>query len=358
MEYNDIWNDLCFRIKNKNRNAPERDFQIIAETLFEKLGWLQYKGEIITQKAIPVGSSNSIKPDIVIENNGQRLFVVELKKTNMTMSERNAGQLFSYMRLLKLNFGILLGETLQIYYELPNDNKPPIKINEISFDADSNDGIDFIKLLSKNEYSKENFEKYCIKKIEIMDKDKEAQKYLNILCSQHGTGIMIDLLRNRLSNEFPEEIIESIINGININITRKNSPINPGIGIKPPPMITPPPKENILTKIEAKNLCMKNGINLKGEITFASKNKSASNYWANPNIEFVKYDWCLILNDFIKHELHVFHIPAYSIEDDKIKVRSDDANKIDLQIKYEDNSFEDSRSGIQFVKWFIKTISY
>jgi hypothetical protein len=116
MEYKDIWNDICFHISYKSKNASERDFQFIAESLFEKLGWLQHKGEIIAQKLIPVGSAGSVKPDIVIKNNGQTLFVVELKKPNITMSGRNVEQLYSYMRLLKLNFGILLGETLQVYY--------------------------------------------------------------------------------------------------------------------------------------------------------------------------------------------------------------------------------------------------
>jgi hypothetical protein len=125
MEFKDIWNDMCYHITHKNRNVLERGFQTIAESLFEKPGWLQHKGEIITQKAIPIVSSNNIKPDIVIQTNGQRLFVVELKKPNITLSGRNGERLFSYMRQLKLNFGILPGETLQIYYELPNDNEPP-----------------------------------------------------------------------------------------------------------------------------------------------------------------------------------------------------------------------------------------
>jgi len=356
MEYDDIWNDLCFSIKNKHQNAPERELQIIAETLFEKLGWLQYKNEIITEKAIPVGASNSIKPDIIIENNGQRLFVVELKKPNITMSERNGDQLFSYMRLLKLNFGILLGESLQFYYELPNDNKTPIKINKISFSKDSKDGIELIKLLSKNECTYEKLEEYCINKIEIMNKSAEVQRYIDFLCSPDGEEIFLDLLKDNLINEFSEEIIELIINEISIHITKKN--------FTPPPIIDDgegqspidEPPENKLTKYEAKEICIKNGINLEGEITFASKNWKISTYWANPKITIINYNWYLILNDFIQKKMHIFYIPAYSIKKDKIKLK--DKIRIDLQIKYDDDSFQDSRSGIQFAKWFIKTINY
>jgi hypothetical protein len=129
IEIRDIWNDICYHIKDKNRNASERNFQTIAESLFEKIGWLQYKGEIVTQETIRFGAANSVKPDIIIKSNGQTLFVVELKKPNKTMTEKNTEQIISYMRLLKLNFGILLGETLQVYYELPNSNGHPVKMN-------------------------------------------------------------------------------------------------------------------------------------------------------------------------------------------------------------------------------------
>ena len=53
MDYKEIWNDVCFSI-DKNRNDLEQDFQKYVEFLFERLGWSQRKGEIITQKVIPV----------------------------------------------------------------------------------------------------------------------------------------------------------------------------------------------------------------------------------------------------------------------------------------------------------------
>jgi hypothetical protein len=349
MEFKDIWNDMCYRINNKNRNASEHDFQIIAESLFEKLGWVQYKGEIITQEVIPVGSSGNVKPDIIIKNNGETLFVVELKKPGITMSERNGEQLISYMRLLKLNFGILFGETLQIYYELADNNKkPPVKINEICFTTDSNEGIDFIKLLSKNEYTFEKLQKYCIGELAKKEKYENSQKYINLLCSADGPEFILNLLKEKLSTENSEGIIKSIIDSINIHITKKREIIPPG----------PLPTSNDLKSAKAKKLCKVNGVTLNGKITFASLNTASPVYWANPNVKFLKHDWWLLLNDYKHCELHIFNIPANSIKSDQLKVRADSPSKIDLQIKYEDDLFEDSRSHIQFVKWYKKAISY
>ena len=117
--------------------------------------------------------------------------------------------------------------------------------------------------------------------------------------------------------------------------------------------------ENKITKNDAKKLCEKNGFNLIGEkITFASKNKSANIYWANPSIDSLSENWWILLNDFNRRELHVFSIPAHSISEHKVMIRND-KNLIDLQIKYDDNkSFEDNRSGITLKKWFVKTITY
>jgi hypothetical protein len=127
----------------------------------------------------------------------------------------------------------------------------------------------------------------------------------------------------------------------------KPSPINPG-----------PYPTNKLKQSEAIILCNTNGINIAGNVTFASKNKGKNTYWANPSIEYLVHDWWLLLNDYIQHELHVFYIPANSINEDQVRVRQkpDGSIQIDLQIKYEDELFTDSRSNIQFVRWLIRTI--
>ena len=220
MDYNAIWNEICFHV-NKNLNASERDFQTTIEFMFEKLGWSLYKGEIVTQKVIPIGSANSLKPDIVIMNDEQIIFVIELKKPNVMISERNKDQLKSYMRQLKLSFGILLGETLQVYYEVPSDNELPIMVKDIPFMNDSDDGAECIKLLSKVEYAFDRLQKYCVDSLAEAEKYKKSQKYVDLLCSEKGQGIVADLLKEKLLAEFSEEIVSLILDKIRIHISRK-----------------------------------------------------------------------------------------------------------------------------------------
>ncbi|MDR2569738.1 MAG: type I restriction enzyme HsdR N-terminal domain-containing protein, partial [Oscillospiraceae bacterium] len=227
MDYKAIWNEICFYV-NKNRGASERDFQTTIEFMFEKLGWSQYKGEIVSQKVIPVGAANSVKPDIIIKDNDKMVLVVELKKPNTVMSERNAEQLKSYMRLLKLEFGILLGDTLQLYCELPNDDGLPVRINDIPFTNDSDDGAECIKLLSKLEYSTDKLRQYYASCLEATKQHGQAKQHIELLCSSKGAEIVAGLLTNNLALNFSKEQIAMIMDEISIHISRK------GVGIVEP----------------------------------------------------------------------------------------------------------------------------
>ena len=112
-----------------------------------------------------------------------------------------------------------------------------------------------------------------------------------------------------------------------------------------------------MTKNKAIALFRNNGISFNGNITFASKNKTAYNYWANPSFEVLDSDWFLILNDWVHKEIYLFVIPAKTFRYNQLVSRAD-KSQIDLQIMYEDNSFTDTRSKISFAKYLKDTISY
>jgi len=314
MELKDIWNDLCYRINCKNQNVPERGFQIITESLFEKLGWSISRHEIITQKAIPVGASGNIKPDIVISDNEKKLFVIELKKPNISMSGRNSEQLFSYMRLLRLNFGILIGETLQAYYEVSIDDEFPRKIIEIHFNQDSEDGINFIKLLSRNEYSPDDIESYCKQRIELEAENEKSRQYIDDLCSEKGARIIINLLKEKLSTNFSQNITESIINSININISR----IRTGISIPQSDSDgngsyhTPPKKP----KDKTKYLLNGHPVGGKGALVRAVVRLYIEQ---NPNTTFEE------LADKFPHELNKTKFGMFNTYDKAIKINANEA---------------------------------
>ena len=113
-----------------------------------------------------------------------------------------------------------------------------------------------------------------------------------------------------------------------------------------------------MSKNLAISLFSAQGIRFNRNVTFASKNKSAYNYWANPYFFALNKDWYLILNDWVKRELYLFLIPAGSIHPQRMVARGDMQDKIDLQFAYNDPTFTDNRSKISFAPYMIKKIQY
>lgn len=111
-------------------------------------------------------------------------------------------------------------------------------------------------------------------------------------------------------------------------------------------------------KSQAVALFSAQGVHFNRNITYASKNKTAFNYWANPFFTALDEDWYLILNDWINRELHLFFIPAKSIAASELVARFDKKDKVDLQICYNDPTFTDNRSKISFARYLVKDISY
>lgn len=114
--------------------------------------------------------------------------------------------------------------------------------------------------------------------------------------------------------------------------------------------------KNNLEKHEIIDICRKNGILIHHEFTKSKLNAGAPKYWANPNKKFLKQTWWLVLVNTDERELHVFEIPGESIQEKQMKYKNKDL--IDLQIYSDRHGFIDSRSGISFLKWHIKTIVY
>jgi len=221
MDNQKLWNDFCFQVE-KLRTCNEATFQYVAEILFEKFGWSQSDGEIISQKAIQVGSGRFVKPDIIIQSESKKHFVIELKKPKDMFSDRNKTQLISYMRLLRLHFGILIGNSLQLFYEVDDDDNDPILIIDIPFAKDSKEGIEFTSIIHSNNYSFVRFKEYC-ESILVKQVEKEKiQSEINMLCSALGKDAIIGLVRKELLKTYSQNSVDEILGAIVINVTKKN----------------------------------------------------------------------------------------------------------------------------------------
>lgn len=119
-----------------------------------------------------------------------------------------------------------------------------------------------------------------------------------------------------------------------------------------------PDPDNNMTKSRAKRLIYNKGVSLYNNVTFASKNNGAYNYWANPELSLLDRDWSLILNDWKNRKIYLFNIPAKSIARSEFVTRRDKPYLIDLQIMYEDPTFTDNRSGYSLLQYKVAEINY
>lgn len=180
-----IWEEIAFIIdKYRKDGAPEREFQIEMENAFEKLGWSRRLGEVIAQYTIPVGSAHSVRPDLIIAKEGTPIFVVELKKPSSGATPRNADQLFSYMRLLKLNVGLLISDVVQLYYDDPSNADNPRLVESIPARSDCEEGPILFDLLMKDGFAKSSLNAYIAETL-----------------SQQTTLTQVQYLRSRLLSE-------------------------------------------------------------------------------------------------------------------------------------------------------------
>ena len=106
MSYMIDWNKIVSQY-NKIRNCKEEIVQASWELLFSTI--FNYSdSEIDAQRAVQMGSSPKY-PDIIIKNNNEDLFVVELKQYTLHIGQE---QLFSYLNQLKIDIGILICDKL------------------------------------------------------------------------------------------------------------------------------------------------------------------------------------------------------------------------------------------------------
>lgn len=99
-----------------------------------------------------------------------------------------------------------------------------------------------------------------------------------------------------------------------------------------------------------------------GSVSFGSLQEKKSTYWLNPNVEFLKRNWYIILNNQVLKELTILQIPPYTfstIQDDenrRLITRNDKPYYIDLNISQ--NDLIDLRSKCNFSIYIKKVVRY
>lgn len=223
MDFNwsDIFQDF---LDSKMRKCSEREFQNIIFSVFRYC--LYWKNNIVAEESIPIGATNTIRPDFVLYKDDTPQVVIESKEPNHNISERNKEQLFSYMRQKKVDFGLYIGEVIQLYYDVPTDAELPILIFTLEYDENSMYGPSFVKLFNYQDFDRNQLADFCLSRIQEIQKRHRIDNDIKMLTSDEGSNLCVDLLKSHfLSIGYTEADSDSIFNDIEIVIRRKNNDV-------------------------------------------------------------------------------------------------------------------------------------
>ena len=223
-----IWNRIVKHYKDYY-SAKEEVLQKDWEQIFsDLLNYSRFFGEIDSHRSIHIGSHQRTIPDIIIRGDNGDLFDVELKQYNLPFCIEFEDQLKSYLDLLHISVGVLICQ--QIYLYVYDFSKSKLKKIEIPFVEDNPDGIAFVELMKKGNFSAEKVENFIDSKAIFIENVEKIK-------SQISSNLIAELAINHFLKDYSKEAVCVALNDIEFIIRKKPGPVPP-----PPP---PGNKESI-----------------------------------------------------------------------------------------------------------------
>ncbi len=198
------WNKVCEYFENY-RNEPEEKVQFLWERLFSEIfGYSLLDKEIDSHRKIQLGSTERLIPDIIIKNSESDLFMVELKRENLEIDETRKKQLYSYLKQEQNDLGILICNQICIIdydYNTSDDNQVCCIID---FTKDNPNGIKFIEIFEKTNFSKAKAKEFIRQCIDSSAKIRDIQQQLT-------PELIKTLVIEYFSKKFSEADIQLVI---------------------------------------------------------------------------------------------------------------------------------------------------
>lgn len=313
------WNKICYYLSEKIKtNILEKEFEPIVEKGLEILGWSEYSGDFDIRPSIQLGSrKNRLQPDFLVKSNenGRKLFVVEIKRPKILLKNQDQIQLSTYMRQYKLEFGLLIGSQIQIFYDGElNKKDTAILIENIEYKKDNKKGLNFVQLFQKENFSKNKLKDFIhLKFVEFENKIKEKELKNELLDATQDVLIK-EIFKPILLKKYKESVIDNVFKTLETQVrdTSKykdgNKQNTKGLtknskGINQ--LSTKIKKKKALEILNNKSLEVNNQ-----NVVFSNMVKPHDNWWIDFNPNNFEKKFYIVLNDYKEKVLFVFEIPA------------------------------------------------
>lgn len=219
--FENLWAEICFILK-VSVSTTESAFQDKVLRAIEKLGWSQFQKEIEIQPILPIGRG-TIRPDLVIYSPERYpLIAIEVKRPSDRIDTPDcAGQLRSYMRQMKTDFGLLIGSEIRVFYDGKSSpvQQEPFLLDKIKLDEKSERGCKFVEVFSKNNFLSKQYTSYLDEKVRRFQRDQKIQELKRVLHSEEIKLRAKEFVKKELENYgYGEDIVEEAMKELVIEI--------------------------------------------------------------------------------------------------------------------------------------------
>jgi hypothetical protein len=212
-------------IEDKKQDVEEETYHHHIENQLMLLGWEPWKGEIIHKQSLRIGNRNRMEPDILVSRNDEYQFVIEVKRPGKTQLKEEITQLESYMRQLRLDVGIYIGEHIEIFFDKPNTNHV-VSVFRLALDLEEKRGARFVELFSKESFSKDGIVDFCKERIQEIQRQNSLNEIRESLIADAQTNIvesLIPYLIEKYGNSFSEDEIKSMLTTLRFTVTAEGA---------------------------------------------------------------------------------------------------------------------------------------
>lgn len=210
-------------------NSTETKYQQEIENCLKFLGWRNSNKTMQSQVTINIGNNNSIRPDIVLYKNGVPVLPIEIKRPNNTCNAKQQTQLKSYMRQLRLNIGLYIGENIQLYYDNPEDRDNPISVFKVELQQDDKNGEPLCEILFYPNFDIQKLEDLCKERYnQIVARNNLHQRLEEFFSENNAVKNLVILIKEKFIKEgYREDVLEDELCKLSLSIQwRKNMPLS------------------------------------------------------------------------------------------------------------------------------------
>ncbi len=223
------WNSFVYAlIESQKKDVDETRYQESIENQLQFFGWRPYAGEICHKPNVPIGNGKHIQPDILVRSNDEDLFVIEVKRPNHKLSAHDRQQLQSYMRQLKIQVGVYIGDHIEVFYDTPSQ-KDAVSVLETPLELDCRQGNKFAERFSKENYSKDAILAFCEERIKEKERQANLEKIKDSLITEAQQQIsesLIPYLKDKYGKSFSEDELWEMLNSLKFEIIRNDNKTN------------------------------------------------------------------------------------------------------------------------------------